>query len=341
MKITFSFFFVVVAVTFFSCGVADISRRTPKKDAVMTSKESQEPLDIYTIYDVDHAKGGEQVAFVSLSDTHYLSEHPDSLPIPDISEKPYDSIQYFKLTGKYRKRFLEGTNVSEDDKLFLYNYATGKQKSFTVKQLTVAACINVYSSENDMPFQPYYYEFGFGIDSVLVTEFNTDGYFENVLVYVGKESPFTGEPLDLIKWKKVDNSQFPEMKMGAETAEELKGSKLKETYVGTIDSLDFFVQEGTKVVYEYENQVRHIVVLNNKTKEVVFERGFVESEGIGMAPLNLLNLDYPDELQWTGRLFKDRSPVIFGFLYHSFDCERIAFIGGEQNEFPINCDNRH
>jgi len=325
-----------------SCGTKQPHTGIHSEKPVLASSKNQEPLDIFYISEADWAKGGEQVAFISLSDIHEFSEHPDSLPIPDISELSYDSIQYMELTGIYRKRFLEGSGVFENDKVFLYNYETGKEKSFPVKQLTVAACINIYVSENDMPFEPYYYEFGFGIDTALVRAFaDADGYFENVLVFVGKESPFTGEPLEPIEWMQVDLKQFPQVKENAEVAKELKGFRPNETHVATIGSLDYYVQDGLQTIFDYESTSRHVVVLNNKTQEVVFERAYAHSEGISVAPLNLANAEYSGRYQWTGKLFKDRSPVVFGFYWSSFGCEPICFMGGEQKEFYVNCDNRH
>ena len=67
------------------------------------------------------------IAFISLSDVYGLSEHPDSLAVPqffggmtgegvsiedrEIEDKAIKAAQYFVLDSTYRKRFLSKTNI--------------------------------------------------------------------------------------------------------------------------------------------------------------------------------------------------------------------------------------
>ena len=45
--------------------------------------------------------------------------------------------------------------------------------------------------------------------------------------------------------------------------------------------------------------------------------------------------------QWTGKLFKNKENVIFGFQYHSFSCPYITVLSKKPAQIEINCDNRH
>jgi hypothetical protein len=55
--------------------------------------------------------------------------------------------------------------------------------------------------------------------------------------------------------------------------------------------------------------------------------------------------DYEDSAnireQWTGRLFKNKPPVSFGFEYQSFGYHGITLLSETEKEIWISCDNRH
>ncbi|MFI8605669.1 hypothetical protein ACIGCP_14490 [Cellulophaga baltica] len=83
-------------------------------------------------------------------------------------------------------------------------------------------------------------------------------------------------------------------------------------------------------------------IKNTATKES-FEVDISEGESSSKAPLRIKGekYDYEENLQYVGRLFKNRPPVVFGFTFKSFGCPSINFI--DKNELPIFilCDNRH
>lgn len=137
-----------------------------------------------------HAKDSTQiVAFISLSEIYPLSEDPDSMAIPDLSEKEIEeaaNFQYFTVDSSFRKRFLSETNISETDKLFIYDYATDALHSFKVKNLKVVACLNIYG--RDWPYSQFDFMIGFEINKDLLKD--CDKYFTTSLAYVGKKSPF-------------------------------------------------------------------------------------------------------------------------------------------------------
>jgi hypothetical protein len=128
---------------------------------------------------------------VSLSDIDRLSEHPDSLTIPDltnIENEKYERFSYVRLTSSYRARFLSRTHIAETDKVFVYSYAEDILVSIPVSDLKVVAWLDAYTSPEECPCPEYYYQIGFEIEDKFLTGF--ENYFENTLVHVGKNNPF-------------------------------------------------------------------------------------------------------------------------------------------------------
>lgn len=306
-----------------------------KKEVVFIPEQD---IDLESgLFDLQSENGNKQMGFISLSDIYPLSEHPDSLAIPDVSEKPFDSIRCFKLDKEYRKRFLTETRISENDRVFIYDYAANVLVSFPVKKLNVVANLNGYASEEDAPFSQFDYMIGFEIDGNSLKGIK-DKYFNNTMVFVGAENPFVKGKLKRVMWKKIDKKQFPVAKM-SKKALALSGShKPADTYTFAKDSLQYYLQDFKD---EYWVFSRRLLIINNKTGNVIFERVFEESEGSAMAPLNNTNPDVGNEIQWTGILFKNKAPVIFGLQYFSFGCPEISFLNKKEKGIYINCDNRH
>lgn len=338
---------ILFVVLFTSCGSTpskSTKDSTTPEVSIQYSAASQpklsEEFKIYYVRWEERAKGAENIGFISFSDDYPLSEHPDSIAIPDISDMPYDSIQYFELTGKYREQFLNKTGVSEDDKLFVFNYSTGKIQSFLIKKLLLSALINPYASEGDAPFDQFSYMIGFGIDRSMLSEIGGD-YYNHVLVSVGKKNPFLVKKLNLITWSKVDSEKFPAVKFRSDIVSELKNFRKLETNMCQLDTLHFFAQELKEEKADYNRSARHVIVINTKSGKVEFEELYTENESVGIAHLNGIFKDSRETNQWTGQLFKNRSPVIFGFTNNSFGCSLIYFMGQPQRFIYTKCDSRH
>lgn len=297
----------------------------------------QQNLDIFSLTPVDWAIGAEDIAFISVSDIYPLSGNPDSLAVPELPEQPFEAIQYLVLTGQYRAQLLATTGISEHDKVFVFDYATGKQRTFPVSKLKAVACIDGYAREHDMPLTPSEYMIGFAIDKTALAGFGGP-YYLYTLVSIGQKSPFA-EKLTPVAWNKTDPKQFPATQKGAMLREESGGFLPNATYSCTLGSLDYLVCEGISGVEE--QPAYHVLIRNNRSKIILFENFYSASEGTSMAPLNLTDTD-TDSLQWTGQLFKNRNPVIFGFTFESYSCDNIAFIGTLQEEdIYVKCDNRN
>lgn len=270
----------------------------------------------------------ESTGFVSLSDNYRLSDHPDSLAVP-ISEINRDSVQFITLSSVYRKRFLDGTNLSEDDKVFIYNFEKEKFVELEIRNLKVIAVLSVYTTIYDWPFSPYDFQIGFKIDASYLAGFSD--YYSNTLVYAGRENVFIQNQLNRIEWRVIESTEFPNQLISEKYASIIKEEKLELTncHEYSMEEHNYYLQTFKKNGIDYAKQ---LVVVHKASKSKIYERFYMISEGSSFAP---------DNNQWTGSLFKDRPPVIFGFQYHSFGCESIPFIDTEMKENYISCDNRH
>lgn len=274
------------------------------------------------------------VALISLSDIYPLSEHIDSLAIPDVSDKTEAESKYLKLNGTYRKRFLTGAKISEADKVFIYDYSTNTLKSFPVKSLQVVACLNIYGAE--FPYTQFDYMIGFEIERKLLTGF--DKYFENTLVTIGKKNPFLAEQLKNIVWKKTKHQTYLLPPINSNDSITLNRFFARLEYeVSAVyefvsdDDHHLFIQDITIKESQWTS-ARRLIVVDAKSKKVIKEKIFYNGESATFAPL---------QNQWTGKLFKNKSPVIFGFQYIAFGCPHLTFLDSLSSDIYINCDNRH
>lgn len=274
----------------------------------------------------------ESFGFISLSEIYTLSAYPDShdsLAMPHHNE--IKDFQYIKLESTYRERFLSRTNISETDKVFIYDYATDIHRSFKVKDLQVAAYLNIYTSPEECPCPEYYYMIGFEIKGKLLKGF--EKYFNNTFAYVGKESPFVRGHLKPIVWETTRSEYFPYNASKVDSVKDSFGygiSVAGNSYKFEVEGFQYFIQD----MIDRKNEViaRILVVIKPETKEIVCEKFYSDSEGTSLAPLRE---------QWTGKLFKNKPPVVFGFEYHSFGCPGISFLDRVESDIYINCDNRH
>jgi len=300
------------------------------------SLHAQEPV----VYQLNQAENNrhEPAAFISLSDSYRLSDHPDSLAIPDLAGKTEEEAHYFKLEERYRNRFLSGTGISETDRVFIYDYAADKLVSFAVKELDVVASISPYTVSDEWPYSQYDYMIGFDVDNAFLKGFSD--YFTTALVSVGKESPFVRGQLKPVRWKKSKPADFPSNAVfPAVIYEEPVEYMTGAAYTSESKGLRYTVQD---LLLNGQVEARRLVVIELKTKAIRCEKIYAVSEGTSLAPLNFVDPDGGKYVQqWAGRLFVSKPPVIFGFQYESFGCPEITFLERGGGEVYIKCDNRH
>ncbi len=275
-------------------------------------------IELYNISPFYKEREGTRTAFVNLSETFFQNTYTD---IRDTDRKlilfkENLSKDTIKLNINQRKKFLESIEVSESDKVYIYEFEKDSVYTFDVQNLPLIACINIYFNGNDYEKSEYDFEFGLDLGK------NYNGSYEN-FVYIGKENPFQTNKFKPIKWKKTDNENFPIEK--DETGIEL------ETFTFSLDTFRYFAQKPKEKGASY-----HIVVKDEKHNTIVFDKHYYESEGISLTQLNSTY-----QSQYTGALFKNKPPIIYGFTNHSFDCPNIKFIDETEPPIPVLCDNRH
>ena len=296
---------------------------------ILAAKTGAQDLQLYEMYE----PGGDtanSTAFVSLSDNYPLYDY-DSLAMPDVSWLTYGEANYIKLGKPYRQHFLKTVKISEEDKLFIYDYANEVLATVPVKEAATVAWLNDYVF-GDGPFSQSDYRIGFEITKNQLKGIEPSPY---VLVYVGKESPFISRRLKRMDWQQIKPSEMPDVEMSAQNKakvqEYLEGKyTFGNAYRSEAHGYVFFIQN-----YAYEEESafgRRLIALDAKTQKPVLEQFYHTSEG-----------SMPAELgeQWTGYLFKNKPPVLFGLEWLSFSCPEIYFLSPEHEPLYINCDNRH
>ena len=294
-------------------------------DTISIEKKNLSDLKIFDLYSMENS--GKYDLFISLSDIYN-----DSLAIPnDIIEnqktKTFAELKHFELTGKYREKLLTGTSLSESDTLFLYNYKEVKLQKFPISDLKSVANLNLYTSEGD-EISSYDYMIGFQLNQSENSDEITSEKTNYSLAYFGKENPFSGEKVVPIHWQKTSREKFPLP---------LKNEQnLGETYLAKFDDLNYYIQD-----YKDEYGIGKRVFAVVKAKKVIFTKTFTKGEGAEFSPLNFIDNNEYNDWQWTGKLFKNKPPVVFGFVSESFGCPSITFLDSSYPEIYTNCDNRH
>lgn len=305
--------------------VATVDKQEISVDTISTEKQNLSDLKIFDLYSIENE--GKYHTFISLSDIYN-----DSLAIPndiieDQKSKTFAELKHFELTGIYREKLLKGTSLSETDTLFLYNYKDAKLQKFPIKDLKSVANLNLYMSEGDEIFS-YDYMIGFELNQPEASEEIAYAQTDNTLPYFGTENPFSGEKLTLVPWKKTTRDQFPLS---------LNNKKnLGDTYHAKYRDMDYYLQD---LKDEYGIAERQLAVVKNK--KVFFTKTITKGEGAEFKSLNFIESNDYDDFQWTGNLFKNKPPVVFGFVSESFGCPNITFLDSSYDDIYLNCDNRH
>ena len=308
---------------------------------------------VFNLNDLEGWNIAKNVGFISLSEVYASADtNANALfVIPDSSKITKEEIQYFKLNSECRKKFLSQSSFSETDTVFIYDYSTDVLTSFGVKDLKIVACLNPYMLPEDCHTRNYTctdydYMIGFEINKTFLNGFSP--YYRNALVYVGKENPFVRGQMKAVFWKKIDSNNLPSVQTDVKIDSIVQWYMKGDIYAFKSGEFQYFIQ-NLLCVNNISNNIytcaRHLLIVNVKNGIVVAEKVFKYSESTSLAPLNFVEADYDygeeQIIQWTGYLFKNKHPVIFGFEYFSFGCPYIMFLNPLENDIYINCDNRH
>ncbi len=288
-------------------------------------------LKIYEIEGQENM-GKNTTSFISLSDGCALSNHPDSIVISNkyLGRKKVPKIH--TLNEKFRSRFLNRLQVEESDNIFVYNYLLDTLLIYPVRQTPLNARENIYGIPETV--SQYDYHIGFEIEDEFAAK-HSYKHHRNALVYVGKENPFELGNATPIVWEKMDTKQFPFLDKTPQNRQLLRNYKIH-------DSFKFKHNERTYFLQRYGNRMTQYLTVFSRDNQLVYDKIFMDSEGTTPAELTIVDQNKPNQpYQFTGKIFKNHPPVIFGFEYHSFGCPGIDLLELPARSIPILCDNRH
>lgn len=296
-----------------------------RKDSITAPQIHPDDFHVFEVHPMEN--GDDYHIFISLSDIY-----SDSISVPPEIIKNQKNLSFaelkrFELPATYREKLLKGTQLQENDTLYIYNYQSNNLEKFPINSLKAVANLNVYTSEGE-EILDYDYMIGFELPKTESDEKAMERANFN-FAYFGKENPFTGKPLKSISWKKVAANQFPLKKQHPNL-------KPGDVYYFKDKEMQYFIQD---LMGENEVSERKLAVLKNG--KLIFDKTYTRGEGAEFIPLNgIVETDYP-RFQWTGNLFKGKPAVIFGFVSESFGCSEITFLDQKYSEIYTNCDNRH
>lgn len=277
--------------------------------------------------------GNVRTAFLNLSETYFGNTYNESNGRKENLILTEDNLtkDTIRLNNSQTNKFFKFSNISESDKVFIYSINNGNVKTLNVKDLPVIACINIYFHGEQYEKSEFDYEFGFDLEK------NSYGDF----VFIGKSNPFHNGKLTPMIWKKIDNQYFPK-KFNSNIIKDRRrwrfnGMESGQSYKFSTNNLDYFVQDLNK---DKKLEHRYMVVVDSETESIIYENVQIDSESTYLIPLRTNN-DENYGNQWTGKLFKNKETVIFGFLGHSFGCPSISVLDETELAIPILCDNRH
>jgi len=302
----------------------------------LSFSQSQDDLAVYD-YQIIHEENTPTAGFVVLSDMFPFGDFKeDNIIAPEnLGEFEYTNDNYHQLKGIYRKRFLNQLKIEESDFLYVNNLSTNKLKTFRVSDLKLTAFLTPYGP--DIPIHNWDYLIGFELDSLTLPFSTPEVYGHTIFSCVADKNPFNKGKAQLMKWEKIDSSEFIWEMSEDERPKFMLPPTYKEAYLFKWGKLNFYVREiqGGEFLFGH-----YLVVADAKTNEKITSMFFFESEGTYLEPLNGQKNAYTDR-QFTGYIFKDKPPIIYGFQSNSFGCPYISFASKTQELLWLRCDNRH
>lgn len=264
--------------------------------------------------------GSSENGFINLSEVYFKNEELEKAILQG-DDLPDTII----LNAKQRALFLRRAEISESDSVYLYDVKTGDIFIYKVNDLPALARINTYFNENEYEKEESDFEFGFDLGKTY-----KNGY--DNFVFIGKENPFIKGKLKPIVWKEIDLGLFKRKFNKIKEFEPYLSRKTSMVYLYQYDNFDFYFLDK-----------QELIVVDVDKKSIVYS-DYVHSDE-GSTPTRLVMEDDAksgnEQSQWTGILFKNKPPVIFGFYSYSFSCEGISFLNRSEPPLGILCDCRH
>lgn len=332
MKVSNFFGICSLLFAFWSCNDKPVNKDSGTKLAVEKPADSltfnAKNFPIYTVHKISI---NDSIAkqFISLSDRYKGNDIMPAYLINNQKKVPFEKLKRVNLPSSYRQKMLANTGIKENDSLYLFNYESGDLQKIPVNQLNAVAYLDFYTTEGDDISESNYM---LGLEPAVdlkIKEEKNKNY--NLLAYIGEINPFAEKPLVPVSWTKISTTKLP---VGTSTRDSLT---LDVTYEFDHGNFVYYAEDYSLKGTTVERQL----VVKDKVGKLVHQRTYdLKVEGASAVPL-----DGGDQLprktyQWTGVLFKNQPPVIFGMVSYSFGCPEITFLDASREPFFILCDNR-
>lgn len=304
-----------------------------------TTVVGRKEFALYKLSSTEQTPKG-KIGFVSLTDAYDFKDNNNSLVIANehLGEQEFKSDNYHVLEDTYRTRFLNSLSITETDSLFIYHFLSDGVFAAKVETIPVVAKINPYGGQT--PVRQEDYLIGFEIGETLIRLNDIKDYYSTTLVYVGQENPFAKGQLRPVLWENVAASRFPVSKEVTQDSMDAKKKLPKETFEFSTTALRYVLQN-----LKNNNRLaaRHLKVMSIESDSVLFDKVYAPGEGAALLALNTVrNKKKNNRIAiWTGKLFKNRPPIITDLISHSFGCPSIYFLDPSEASIYIRCDNRH
>jgi len=294
-------------------------------------------INIFYIH--EYGNNGKEYAgdFVNLSEGFLENSYDHQTgEQKEISVIPEENLgkDYFDLSSKNRKKFLQQMKISETDSVFIYSFSKDSITRLPVKSLKVMANLNIYA-KGDEHVSTYDYELGFKLEDYK----SGDGEY---FVFVGERNIFQTGSLRSIIWEVMKTDDFP-VTFNAEMIHYsirnwFKDMRSGKSYRFSNGNLNYFLQD---LIHDGTIH-RYLVVIDTTTENVVYKDIFMDTESTSSMPLNIKGQETEYyQTQWTGTIFKNKPAIVYGFLSNSFGCPDIRFLSNSEPTIYIRCDNRH
>ncbi len=283
-------------------------------------------FDLYSVNKLGF--GPYYLEFIPLSERLLTGEIPKQAIVPPSllgpnAHKELDTI--YNLAGKYRAAALLFAGVEETDSVFIFNLNQNKVLTCRVSDLPMIALINPYGPNNNVTQLDYV----FGLDILGLKNRKQKNYLEQELVSIHTSNPFIRGGVQPIEWVEIDSNTYPK-----------SIKKIEKRY--TPDRCFYYQYEDFDIygrVYTSSNRPTALKIDVLKNGHTVFST--TAATGEGSDPILPMLDDQSYYANWTGRLFRDLPPIIYGIQSLSFGCSQVHFIQKEAYSKYIFCDNRH
>lgn len=291
-------------------------------------------IEIFAMYEDFPVEKGVKIHFIPLTGKYQFYKNTDTSVIPPrfLGYNSHSGKNYHKLDSVRRSTFLGRVGISESDTIFIYSLVNDTIYKREAAEVPLVAFLDLYTHEP--PFKERNYMIGFAMDT---GGFKPDKSYFTSLVFVGRKNPFVTGNREAISWQKADSTGFPNISKDTIRASILSSFRPTNTYTFSTEELDYFAQDMIHKEKSYL-RARQVVVIQKQTGNIWYNKIHTDGESSNLTPLISTTRQ---SNQWTGKIFADKPPILYGFKGVIFGCPLIEFTDQQIAPIWVHCDNRH